>query len=233
MKYIIGFSLVLLLLTACTASIVKDYDRCKDTLGKCAHTLDTTQQDLKTCTIEKTACEQNIESCRLDLKTEKGKMERWRRQQETLYKKRVQEVGILQAGIERMTRERETKAMTDPNGTVYTVLFSRGSAVVTSPGKDTLKKVVDRYRGTKDKCLIVVGKACTLPIATQRYPSNLELASHRAANCVSKLIELGAPGATLFIGSVGDRYSSAVDEGERQKERSVVFYLLDENWMER
>jgi chemotaxis protein MotB len=71
------------------------------------------------------------------------------------------------------------------------VLFASGSAKLSDQGGDALDDVAQVLASLGERTFQVEGHTDNVPIATERYPSNWELASDRALVVVRRLIDAG------------------------------------------
>jgi chemotaxis protein MotB len=76
------------------------------------------------------------------------------------------------------------------------VLFASGSAQVNARGQGVLGKVAERLKGVPNR-VEVSGHTDDVPIRTERFPSNWELASARATGVVRILAQRGVDPARL------------------------------------
>ena len=88
-------------------------------------------------------------------------------------------------GLEAQYTPRGIKLTLDDN-----LLFNSGSATITAAGLNLLNKV-SRVVRPIGRHIRVEGHTDNVPIATQRYPSNWELSTHRAINVVKYFIHRG------------------------------------------
>jgi len=106
------------------------------------------------------------------------------------------------------------------------ILFARGSAVLTDEGRALLKDLAEAL-SAQPYTLSVEGHTDNIPIETTRYPSNWELSSARAALVTRKLIEQGIdPDGVRAIGYGETRplADNSTAEG-RSRNRRVSFVL--------
>jgi chemotaxis protein MotB len=112
------------------------------------------------------------------------------------------------------------------------VLFAIGSAQVNPSGRKVLAKVARRLREIPHR-VVVEGHSDNVPIHSEVYPTNWELAGARASGVVRLLAEQGVDPARLSAISYGEfkpRASNATPEG-RAKNRRIEISLqpLDRN----
>jgi chemotaxis protein MotB len=106
------------------------------------------------------------------------------------------------------------------------VLFPSGSARLSGKGRKVLGKVADNLRGIPHE-VRVQGHTDNVPIQTERFPSNWELASARASEVVKLLVTSGVDPSRLSAVSYGEfspRASNDTPEG-REKNRRIEITL--------
>lgn len=106
------------------------------------------------------------------------------------------------------------------------VLFPSGSASLSGKGKKVLGKVADNLRGIPHE-IRVQGHTDNVPIRSDRFPSNWELASARASEVVKLLATSGVDPSRLSAVSYGEfspRASNDTPEG-RAKNRRIEITL--------
>ena len=106
------------------------------------------------------------------------------------------------------------------------VLFSSGSANVSGKGRNVLGKVGKNLRGIPHE-VRVQGHTDNVPIRSDRYPSNWELAAARASEVVKLLATTGIDPSRLSAVSFGEfnpRASNDTPEG-RAKNRRIEITL--------
>ena len=106
------------------------------------------------------------------------------------------------------------------------VLFSSGSANVSGKGRKVLGKVGNNLRGIPHE-VRVQGHTDNVPIRSDRYPSNWELAAARASEVVKLLATSGVDPSRLSAVSFGEfspRASNDTPEG-RAKNRRIEITL--------
>jgi chemotaxis protein MotB len=81
------------------------------------------------------------------------------------------------------------------------VLFPSGSATVSKAGKQTLEKIAVAFKDVKGRMIRVEGHTDTVPIRTERFPSNWELSSARAIAVVRILQDSGVE--PTLLGAAG------------------------------
>jgi chemotaxis protein MotB len=106
------------------------------------------------------------------------------------------------------------------------VLFPSGSAEVNASGRSVLARVSERLRELPNH-VEVRGHTDNVPIASQRYPTNWELAGARAARVVRLLAENGLAPERLSAVSVGEYAPVASNDTEvgRARNRRIEITL--------
>jgi chemotaxis protein MotB len=99
------------------------------------------------------------------------------------------------------------------------VLFSSGSAEVSRGGQAVLAKVAERI-GEAPYRVVVQGHTDDVPISTERFPSNWELAGARASRVVRILARDGVPPERLSAVSFGEYAPRASNESEAGRARN-------------
>jgi chemotaxis protein MotB len=84
------------------------------------------------------------------------------------------------------------------------ILFGSGSAALSKDGKAAIAEVARLLADIPERKFQVEGHSDNVPIATQQYPSNWELASSRAVNVVKAMIEAGMPKDRVSAASFAD-----------------------------
>ena len=106
------------------------------------------------------------------------------------------------------------------------VLFSSGSAEVNAGGRIVLTKVAERVRGIPHE-VEVQGHTDNMPIHSERYPTNWELAGARASRVVRFLEEQGVAPDRLCAISHGEYVPVAPNDSDagRAKNRRIEITL--------
>jgi chemotaxis protein MotB len=123
-------------------------------------------------------------------------------------------------------------------GVAERVLFQSGSASLGKSGRDTLGKVADTIREMLQKSeaegrhrlVRVEGHTDDIPIATDRFPSNWDLSSARAATVVRALEAQGVPADKLWVAGFGDHWPVATNgtpDGRARNRRIEVVLVPD------
>jgi chemotaxis protein MotB len=90
-----------------------------------------------------------------------------------------------------------------PKGVVFVlgerISFTPGEAALLPEAAEALVEIADIIKDYPDCLVKVSGHTDDRPIATRRFPSNLELSAARAASVANGLIQKGAPPERVFI----------------------------------
>ncbi len=112
---------------------------------------------------------------------------------------------------------------------VERILFDSGSADIKPEGLKVLARVGDILKNVQDKDILVEGHTDNVPISARlrdRFPSNWELSTARAANVVHFLQDrVGIPGSRLAIVGYGEHRPIAdndTPEGREQNRRIQI-----------
>ncbi len=110
------------------------------------------------------------------------------------------------------------------------ILFASGSASLSKDGKAAIGEVAQVLASIPDRKFQVEGHTDNVPIATQQYPSNWELASNRATNVVKAMIDAGMPPERISAASYGQFKPAAPNdtpEGKAQNRRIEITIVPD------
>ena len=108
------------------------------------------------------------------------------------------------------------------------VLFSSGSAKLSDQGGDALDDVAQVLASLGERTFQVEGHTDNVPIATERYPSNWELASDRALVVVRRLIAGGVSPAHISASSHAEHQPVSDNEtaGGRAQNRRIEIVVV-------
>ena len=108
------------------------------------------------------------------------------------------------------------------------VLFDSGSARLSSEGKEAIVEITQVLKEVGGRRYQVEGHTDNVPIHTERYPSNWELASARGLSVVYAMREAGMDQALLSAASYGEYHPVASNEGEegRAENRRIEIILV-------
>lgn len=106
------------------------------------------------------------------------------------------------------------------------VLFSSGEADLTDQGASVVARLVG-FLSVLGTTISVEGHTDTIPIATDRFPSNWELSASRAASVARRLIGAGISAERIHIRGYADTHPLAANDTEegRRKNRRVNLVL--------
>ena len=109
------------------------------------------------------------------------------------------------------------------------ILFPSGQATVSAEGKKVLAKVAGGFAKIDDKRFRIEGHTDNIPINNERFPSNWELSSTRAANVLHVILATGKVDPALFeIVGMGEFHPIASNKEEkgRAQNRRIEILLL-------
>ncbi|MDP2310852.1 MAG: OmpA family protein [Pseudomonadota bacterium] len=110
------------------------------------------------------------------------------------------------------------------------VLFSSGSADLSADGKTAIAEVAAVLATIPDRAFQVEGHTDNVPIKTDKYPSNWELASARAVTVVRTMIGAGMPTTRVSAASYGEHKPVAgndTPEGKGSNRRIEIVVVPD------
>ena len=110
------------------------------------------------------------------------------------------------------------------------ILFASGSASLSKEGKQSVAEVGTLLGQIPDRKFQVEGHTDNVPIRTEQFPSNWELASARALTVLKTMADAGLPAARVSAASFGDsKPTSANDnaEGKAQNRRIEIVVVPD------
>ncbi|MFQ5515718.1 MAG: OmpA family protein [Myxococcota bacterium] len=110
------------------------------------------------------------------------------------------------------------------------ILFDSGSATIKPEGREVLSKLAVQLKAIPDHRIRVEGHTDDVPIATERFPSNWELAGARAAGVVRLLIEQGLDARKLSAVAFADQQPIATNDTPdgRARNRRIEIVLVPE-----
>ena len=110
------------------------------------------------------------------------------------------------------------------------ILFPSGSATLSKPGADAVQEVAKVLAAVPNRRFQVEGHTDNVPIRTKSFPSNWALASARAINVVTTMIDAGMPADRVSGASMGE-YAPArgndSDEGRAANRRIEIAIIPD------
>jgi chemotaxis protein MotB len=110
------------------------------------------------------------------------------------------------------------------------VLFASGSAALASEGRTAVREVADVLKSIPDRRFQVEGHTDNVPIRTEKYPSNWELASARALMVVNEMVQVGMPTTRISAASYGENDPVATNktaEGKALNRRIQIVIVPD------
>jgi chemotaxis protein MotB len=110
------------------------------------------------------------------------------------------------------------------------VLFSSGSASLSKDGRANIVEVAAVLASIPERKFQVEGHTDNVPINTQQFPSNWELASARALTVTKAMVEAGLPAARVSAASFGAEKPAATNdtpEGKAQNRRIEIVVVPD------
>lgn len=110
------------------------------------------------------------------------------------------------------------------------ILFSSGSAKLSSEGIKAIKEVSLLLKSLDGRKYQIEGHTDNIPIKSELYPSNWELASARAISVVRTMIEAGLPPDQISAASYADTQpvaDNSTSEGKKQNRRISIVIVPD------
>jgi len=110
------------------------------------------------------------------------------------------------------------------------VLFASGSAELSPEGAAAITEVSQVLASIPDRAFQIEGHTDSVPIKTEKYPSNWELASARALTVVRAMIAAGMPAGRVSAASYGEFKPSASNdsaEGRSANRRIEIVVVPD------
>jgi chemotaxis protein MotB len=110
------------------------------------------------------------------------------------------------------------------------ILFSSGSARLSAAGKNSIKEVTGLLAGLEGRKYQIEGHTDNVPIKSNVFPSNWELASARAISVLNTMIDAGMPAERVSAASFGDTQPTAdnsTPEGRSANRRIAIVIVPD------
>jgi chemotaxis protein MotB len=110
------------------------------------------------------------------------------------------------------------------------ILFSSGSAALSKDGKAALVEVAGLLAQIPERKFQIEGHTDNVPIRTEQFPSNWELASARALNVLKTMVDAGLAADRVSAASFGDSKPAAPNdtpEGRAQNRRIEIVVVPD------
>jgi chemotaxis protein MotB len=110
------------------------------------------------------------------------------------------------------------------------ILFSTGSTVIRAEGREVLAHVAEQIRVLGGHRVSVEGHTDTVPISSERFPSNWELSAARAAGVARFLVENGLDPAKVTAAGRGEFHPIAPNDSreDRARNRRIEIVLVPE-----
>ncbi len=110
------------------------------------------------------------------------------------------------------------------------ILFPSGSANLSKDGITTMKEVAKQLAAIPDRKYQVEGHTDNIPIATEVFPSNWELASARSIRVVKAMVDAGLAPQRISAASFGDTkpvQPNDTPEGRAANRRIAIIVIPD------
>lgn len=110
------------------------------------------------------------------------------------------------------------------------ILFSSGSAKLSADGTKSLKEVALLLKSLDGRKYQIEGHTDNIPISSEVYPSNWELASARAITVVKTMIDAGLPAEQVSAASYAETQpvsENTTPEGKKQNRRISIVIVPD------
>lgn len=110
------------------------------------------------------------------------------------------------------------------------ILFSSGSASLSAEGREAVREVAKIFTEIPERSFQVEGHTDDVPIRTDRFPSNWELASARALTVVREMLDAGLSAGRVSAASYGEYAPVAPNrtpEGKAQNRRIQIVVVPD------
>ncbi|MFN7145549.1 MAG: flagellar motor protein MotB, partial [Myxococcota bacterium] len=108
------------------------------------------------------------------------------------------------------------------------ILFSSGSAELSADGNAAIAEVAQVLVAIPDRAYQIEGHTDNVPIRTDKYPSNWELASARALTVVRSMIAAGMPPTRVSAASYGEFKPTAANDSStgRSSNRRIEIVVV-------
>lgn len=110
------------------------------------------------------------------------------------------------------------------------ILFSSGSAKLSAEGIKAIKEVTNLLKTIPNRNFQIEGHTDNLPIKSELYPSNWELASARSLTVVKTMIDAGLPANQISGSAYADTQpmaDNATPEGKKLNRRIAIVIVPD------
>ncbi len=110
------------------------------------------------------------------------------------------------------------------------VLFPPGSATLSAEGATAVREVAEVLAGIVGRRYQVAGHTDSVPIATERFPSNWQLGAERAISVARLMVEAGLPPERVSAASYADHQpvgTNRTPEGRKANRRIEIVVVPD------
>lgn len=110
------------------------------------------------------------------------------------------------------------------------ILFASGSASLSRDGTAAIKEVAAILASIADRKFQIEGHTDNVPISTEQFPSNWELASARAITVVKTMVQAGLPAPRISAASYADvrpAMSNETKDGKKANRRIEIVLVPD------
>lgn len=97
------------------------------------------------------------------------------------------------------------------------VLFASGSATLGKSGNETIVEVARLLASIPDRAFQIEGHTDNVPIRSERFPSNWELAAARAVTVLKAMVESGMPADRVSAASFGEAQPARANDTKENK----------------
>lgn len=134
---------------------------------------------------------------------------------------------------EKLSEVQEAKTSIEQDNLVVTldskILFDLGSADLKESSRETLDKVAEAFAEYEDRPVAVEGHTDTIPIRTERFPSNWHLSAARAVSVIEYLTENHDIAPKRFIAAgFGEHHpvvpNTSAENREQNRRVEIVLY---------
>ncbi len=158
------------------------------------------QNRLGTTSMDKSNLQSSIEEMKLAMKEMEDRRE--------LAERRMREYGELLSKFQKLIDTGKLSVKIIDGRMVVSlgsdILFPSGSASLSQIGQENIREIGKVLRSLGDRKYQIEGHTDNVPISTQRFPSNWELASERALTVLKGLIAAGMKKENLSAASFAD-----------------------------
>ena len=184
------------------------------------------QNRLGTTSMDKSNLQSSIEEMKLAMKEMEGRRE--------MAERRMKEYRELLSKFQKLIDTGKLSVKIIDGRMVVSlgsdILFPSGSAQLSSIGQENIREIGRVLRSLGDRKYQIEGHTDNVPIKTQRFPSNWELASERALTVLKGLIAAGMKKENLSAASFSDTKpvrSNSTAEGRQFNRRIEIVVVPD------